>query len=219
MTAVMTESDAVQRPSPDRAHPDRGDPTSSVEMAGQCGFCDCDPELLNPWLLAAWLRSLPDQYTTLFDRAEPVVDLVARYPRNDRSASDHAAHAAHVLQTTAEAVARGLTSRTARTTSGGQDTITNTSDLALVLTTLVASTKTLTTAIGQISTEAWLLGFHDHHELKTLELIRQAIHEAAHHLAEATSACNDAHRQPATTSGGSGPRTFGSTLPSTPWRY
>ncbi len=171
----------------------------SQELGSRCGSCACDPELLDPWLLAQWLRSLPDRYAELFNQAPPERDIMRAHPWPGAwSASQYVFHVAKLAQSAADDVLRVMADRAPGTVTVEAAATCRTRPLPkTVLAALALSIERLTATAELIAADDWLIGIRHHEELLALELIRQALHEANHHLVEARQVLEEVQLHPA----------------------
>jgi len=169
------------------------------EFGSRCGSCACDPELLDPWLLAQWLRSLPDRYAELFNQAPPERDIMRAHPWPGAwSASQYVFHVAKLAQSAADDVLRVMADRDPGTVTVEAAATCRTRPLPkTVLAALALSIERLTATAELIAADDWLIGIRHHEDLLALELIRQALHEATHHLVEAGQVLEEVRLHPA----------------------
>lgn len=158
-------------------------PSRQENLRCRCGGCACDPELLDPWLLARWLQSLSDRYAGLRDQVCSGRGVTPADPwREVWSVSLHVVHVAQVAAVAARSVAAVM----AGTNPSGAAAASSVSRPfpAVRLPTLADSIGQLAAATVLIASDDWLVGIRLRGQLQSLELIRRALHEANHLFVE-----------------------------------
>ena len=162
------------------------------KSAGPCG-CGFDPDGVRPAEAVVALRSLSRRWRSVLafdlDSAEPEHVLTAR-PMGGWSALEHAGHVRDVLHALGIRLQRVLREvdpvlpETHVTPPSGA----NEQGPGVVLAALSLTAEQLAQAVEMTQPTEWLrTGLRGSHTITAIDLVREAVHEAIHHLHEAST--------------------------------
>jgi hypothetical protein len=173
-----------------------GDSLTSLDFASgdSCETCGFTPDDVSPSEALAALRSFPRRWRSTLavhlDDADPEAVLAGRPTPSEWSALEHAGHVRDVLHALDIRLQRVLREdepvlpETHVTPPSGA----NEQGMAVVLAALGVSADQLARTIELTPAGAWSrTARRAHKPINALELVREAVHEGTHHLAQATA--------------------------------
>jgi len=178
--------------------------TGDYAVFGPCSTCGFRPDLVPPAAAARRLRELPAQWRRVLavhlDDDDPEAALIGRAESGHWTALEHAGHVRDVLHALDIRIQRVLREddpvlpETHLTPPSGA----NEQGMAVVLAALGLSADQLAQTIEQTPDMAWSrTGRRAHRTVRALDLVREALHEATHHLDEAESSIRRLRSTPA----------------------
>ena len=177
-----------------------GDAPSAADFvaSGTCPTCGFDPDQVDPGDALTALSAFPAQWRSALalhlDDADPEAILTGRTTPLGWSALDHAGHVRDVLHALDIRIQRVLREdepvlpETHVTPPSGA----NEQGMAVVLAALTLSADQLAETVGRVDELAWYRrGRRAGRTVSALDLAREAVHEARHHLRLATSTIDE----------------------------